>query len=103
MQSDAITPLQSVPQSLAAIMGERKDRSKLGLSKYDGEAAEQAAEHKEKLGMASKVKDVAGVHKRPWPEETHSELIDGGIFIALRRCWMLMRTKLKWKAAPDAR
>src|SRR6266704_1990048 len=31
MQSDAITPMQSVPQSLAAIMAERKERTKLGL------------------------------------------------------------------------
>jgi len=30
MQSDAITRVQSVPQSLAAILVERKDRTKLG-------------------------------------------------------------------------
>jgi uncharacterized protein YjcR len=34
MQSDAITPVQSVPQSLAAIFAERRQRTKLGLSKY---------------------------------------------------------------------
>ena len=51
MQSDAITPVQSVPQSLAAILSERKERTKLGLSKYAAEAAEQAAEHKDKLGL----------------------------------------------------
>jgi hypothetical protein len=68
-QSDAITPVQSVPQSLAAILSERKDRTKLGLSKYAAEAAEEAAEHRDKLGIAGKVKDVAGVHKTLWPEE----------------------------------
>jgi hypothetical protein len=26
---------------------------------------------------------VAGVHKTLWPEETHSELIDGGILIGI--------------------
>jgi hypothetical protein len=83
MQSDAIAPVQSVPQSLAAILAERKDRTKLGLSKYAAEAAEQAAEHRDKLGIAGKVKDVAGVHKRLWPEETHNELIDGAILIGL--------------------
>jgi hypothetical protein len=70
VQSDAITPVQSVPQSLAAIMAERKDRTKLGLSKYTAEAAEQAAEHRDKLGIAGKVKDVASVHRTLWPDET---------------------------------
>jgi hypothetical protein len=32
--------------------------------------AEQAAEHRDKLGIAGKVKDVASVHKTPWPDET---------------------------------
>ena len=54
VQSDAIAPLQSVPQSIAAILSERKDRTKLGLSKYAAEAAEQAAEHRDKLGIAGK-------------------------------------------------
>src|SRR5215831_7296934 len=52
MQPDAITPVQSVqsvPQSLAAILAERKERTKLGLSKYTAAAAEQAAEHPDKL------------------------------------------------------
>ena len=42
LQSDAITPVQSVPQSLVAILAERKDRTRLGLSKFAAEAAEQA-------------------------------------------------------------
>jgi hypothetical protein len=75
MQSDAITPLQSVPQSLAAILAERRERTKLGLSKYAAEAAEQAAQHRDKLGIAGKVKDVAGVHKTLWPEEQKQEQI----------------------------
>ena len=64
MQSHAITPVQSVPQSLAAILSERKERTRLGLSKYAAEAAEEAAEHRDKLGSTGKVKDVAGVHER---------------------------------------
>ena len=75
MQSDAITPVQSVPQSLAAILAERKGRTRLGLSKFAAEAAEQAAEHRDKLGIAAKVKDVASVHKTLWPEENQREPI----------------------------
>ena len=75
MQSDAITPVQSVPQSLASILNERKDRTKLGLSKYAAEAAEQAAAHPDKLRIAAKVKDVAGVHKTLWPNESAREEI----------------------------
>ena len=75
MQSDAITPMQSVPQSLAAILSERKHRARLGLSQYAAEAAEQAAEHRDKLEIAGKVKDVASVHKTLWPEEDQREPI----------------------------
>ena len=85
MQSDAIAPVQSVqsvPQSLAAILAERKARTKLGLSKFTAEAAEQAAEHRDKLGIAGKVKDVAGVHKTLWPEENQrEEILQIGILI----------------------
>jgi hypothetical protein len=66
MQSDAIT----VPQSLTAILAERKNRSRLGLSRYVVRAAEQAEQHPDKLGIAHKVKDVAGIHSTLWPNET---------------------------------
>jgi hypothetical protein len=33
------------------------------------------------LGIAGKVKDVASVHSTLWPEETHTQLIDGAILI----------------------
>jgi hypothetical protein len=64
-----------VPQSLAAILSERKDRTKLGLSKFTAEAAEQAALHRDKLGIAGKVKDVAGVHKTLWPDQSETKPI----------------------------
>jgi hypothetical protein len=80
MQSDAITPVQSVPQSITSIRNERKDRTKLGLSKYAAEAAEQAAEHRDKLGIARNVRDVASVHSTLWPEEkTANNLLQIGI------------------------
>ena len=83
MQLDAITPLQpaqSVPQSIAAILAERKERTRLGLSRYVAQAAEQAAEHLDKLGIAGKVKDVADVHKTLWPEQNqHEPILNVGI------------------------
>jgi hypothetical protein len=85
-QSDAITPVQSVPQSLAAILAERKDRTRLGLSKYAAEAAEQAAEHRDKLGIAGKVKDVAGVHKTLWPNQPETnQILNLGVLIGTTR------------------
>ena len=74
-QSDAITPVQSVPQSVGAMLNEQKERSRLGLSRFAAEAAEQAAEHPDKLEIAGKVKDVASVHKTLWPEENQREPI----------------------------
>jgi hypothetical protein len=80
-QSDAITPVQSVPQSLASILNERKERTKLGLSKFAAEAAEEAGQHPNKLGIAAKVRDVSAIHSSLWPEESSTPLIEGGILI----------------------
>ena len=86
MQSDAITPVQSVPQSIAQVLAERKDRSRLGLSRFAAEAAEQAAEHRDKLGIAGKVKDVADVHKTLWPNQPESnQILNLGILIGNSR------------------
>ena len=57
------------------VLAERKDRTRLGLSKYAAEAAEQAAEYRDKLGIAGKVKDVAGVHRTLWPEQVPANQI----------------------------
>jgi hypothetical protein len=72
MQSHQV---QSVPQSLAAILSERKERSRLGLSRFAAEAAEQAAEHRDKLSISGKVKDVADVHKMLWPNQPETNQI----------------------------
>ena len=71
-QSDAITPVQSVPQSLAAILSERKNRARLGLSKYAAEAAERAGESDGNLALSRNVRDVAAVHSTLWPAETQT-------------------------------
>jgi hypothetical protein len=65
----------SPAHALANVFSERKHRTKLGLSKYAAEAAEQAAGHRDKLGIAGKVKDVASVHRTLWPEENQREPI----------------------------
>src|SRR4029077_17764162 len=59
-------PVTSVPpnalspaHALANVFSEPTQRPKPGLSKFTAEAAEQAAEHRDKLGIAGKVKDVA--------------------------------------------
>src|SRR4029077_17728992 len=71
-QSDAITPLQSVPQSIASILSERKDRTRLGLSKFVAEAAERAGESDGDLTLSRNVRDMAAVHSTLWPED-HNE------------------------------
>jgi hypothetical protein len=75
MQSDAITPVQSVPRSIASILSERKDRTRLGLSKYAAEAAEKAAGSDGDLALSRKVRDVAAVGSSLWPEGQARETI----------------------------
>jgi hypothetical protein len=50
-------------------LSERKDRTKLGLSKYAAEAAEQAGESDGDLRLSRNVRDVAAVHSTLWPED----------------------------------
>src|SRR4029077_3742747 len=78
MQLDAITPVQSVPQSLVAILGERKHRTKLGLSKYAAEAAERAAESDGDLRLSRNVRDVTAIHSTLWPEDQYVNRRVGG-------------------------
>jgi hypothetical protein len=76
MQSDAINPVQSVPESLAAILSERKDRTRLGLSKYAAEAAERAGESDGDLRLSRNVRDVAAVHSQLWPTEAQPGILN---------------------------
>ena len=80
-QSDAITPVQSVSQSLAAILNERKDRTRLGLSKYAAEAAERAGESDGDLALSRNVRDVAAVHSTFWPTEAQPGILQVGVLI----------------------
>ena len=78
-QSDAITPVQSVPQSIASILNEHKDRTRLGLSKYAAEAAERAGESDGDLGLSRNVRDVAAVHSILWPDQPQPGILSIGI------------------------
>src|SRR5215472_9873827 len=60
---DAVSPADA----LASGLNERKERSKLGLSKYAAEAAERAGESDGDLRLSRKVRDVAAVHSTLWP------------------------------------
>jgi hypothetical protein len=61
----ALTPIEAV----AVTLSERKDKTKLHLSRYAVEASEKAANHRQKLNIARQVRDVAAVAESVWPEE----------------------------------
>jgi hypothetical protein len=62
----------SPADALANVFSERRDRTKLGLSKYAAEAAERAGESDGNLALSRNVRDVAAVHSTLWPED-HNE------------------------------
>ncbi len=68
-------PVRSVPESIASILDERKDRTRLGLSKYAAEAAKRAAESDGNLVLSRNVCDVAAVGSSLWPEDQARETI----------------------------
>jgi len=80
-QSDAIIPVQSAPQSLVAILSERKGRTRLGLSKYAAEAAERAGESDGDLALSRNVRDVAAVHSTLWPDSPQPEILNVAVLI----------------------
>jgi len=64
-QSNAVTPMQA----LATTLNERKNKSRLHLSKYVVDASERAAQSNGNLEIAGKVQRVAQIHDSVWPEE----------------------------------
>ncbi len=59
----------TVTEAVAVTLRERKDKTKLHLSRYAVEASEKAANHRQKLKIARQVKDVAAVAESVWPAE----------------------------------
>ena len=82
MSPSALSPADA----LANVFSERKDRTKLGLSKYAAEAAERAGESDGDLGLSRNVRDVAAVHSTLWPED-HNErgILNLGVLIGTIR------------------
>ena len=57
-------------------LSRNKKRSKLALSRYTAEAAEQAAESDGDLRLSRNVRDLVAVHSVLWPVETDSSILD---------------------------
>jgi len=67
---------------LAEALEKHKNASTLNLAKYVDKAAKKAAEHRDPLEVARKVRDVAGVHQVLFPAEEGGEgLIEGAILL----------------------
>jgi hypothetical protein len=64
LQSNAITPAEAA----ADVLSERKDKSRLHLSRYVVDASRTSANSDGDLKIARNVKDVA-VHSTLWPEQ----------------------------------
>jgi hypothetical protein len=58
-----------------------RESSTLHLAQYTANASKKAAEHRDPLEVARKVRDVAGVYQTLWPLEEQSGLIEGAILI----------------------
>lgn len=58
-----------------------REESALNLAKFTKNASKAAAEHKQPLEVARKVRDVAGVYATIWPPGEEEELIEGAILL----------------------
>jgi hypothetical protein len=67
-QQTAVQSTIAPAEAVADVINERKDKSRLHLSKYVEDAARAAANSDGDLKIARNVKDVAGIHSTIWPE-----------------------------------
>lgn len=65
----AISALKTPSNALAGILSARKAKSRAYLSKYVVNGAKVAARSRSPLADAGKVKDLAAVMEKVWPEE----------------------------------
>jgi hypothetical protein len=68
--------VMSPADALSSVLAERKERTKLGLSKYAAEAAERAGESDGDLTLSRNVRDVAAVHSQLWPTEAQPGILN---------------------------
>ncbi len=66
---------------IAKAMAQSKEQSALHLAQYTQKASKKAAEHKDPLEVARKVRDVAGVYQVLFPPEEETSLIEGSILV----------------------
>jgi len=89
-QSNAITPMQA----LATTLKERKDKSRLHLSKYVVDASERAAQSNGNLEIAGKVQKVAQIHESVWPEkEQRGSGVMGGLKVYSQQTVIAVETR----------
>jgi hypothetical protein len=64
-------------------ISQNKERSRVALSRYTAEAAEEAANlpKGQKLNRSGKAKDLANVHSILWPQEQQKPIFNLGILI----------------------
>ena len=74
----------SPADALASVLSQRKERSKLGLSKYAAEAAERAGESDGDLRLSRNVRDVAAVHSTLWPDEPTPGILNLDVLCAVK-------------------
>src|SRR5262249_40297552 len=77
---DAVSPADA----LASVLNERKERSKLGLSKYAAEATERARESDGDRRLSRKERDVAAVHSTLWPEQHQENILTLSVLNAVK-------------------
>jgi hypothetical protein len=67
--------------AIANAFAKDREESALNLAKYTRNASQKAAEHKDPLEVARKVRDVAGVYATLWPPGEESELIESALLM----------------------
>lgn len=78
-QSPAINPSDALQNTLA----ERKDQTRLNLSRYVVDASKKAAKSAGDLEIAPRVKEVAAVAGHVWPEVKGAEQGEGTLVLSI--------------------
>jgi hypothetical protein len=74
----------SPADALSSVMAERRERTKLGLSRYAAEAAERAGASDGDLSPSRNVRDVASVHSTIWPQENQQDILQVNVLTGVK-------------------
>lgn len=83
-RNDSMSGKDAADVIVEALEQARSD-STLNLARYVDKAAKDAANHKDPLEVARKVRDVAGIHQIVFPPEEGEGLIEGAILLGLEK------------------